>query len=106
PPEVLEAPAEPAHVRAAVQLERTAPALPEMAAAAQTDAAPGFPSTVVSGAARIGSAPAPADGSPLPVPAGNGAVVGTWEQGLESEAQKLLAGGQPEVWDALTRRFE
>ena len=23
-----------------------------------------------------------------------------------TEAQKLLAGGQPEVWDALTRRFE
>ena len=31
---------------------------------------------------------------------------GSWEQGLETEAQKLLAGGQPEVWDALTRRFE
>jgi two-component system, NtrC family, nitrogen regulation response regulator GlnG len=30
----------------------------------------------------------------------------TWEQALEVEAQKLLAGGQPEVWDALTRRFE
>ncbi|MCE1192234.1 MAG: nitrogen regulation protein NR(I) [Acidovorax sp.] len=30
----------------------------------------------------------------------------TWEQALETEAQKLLAGGQPEVWDALTRRFE
>jgi two-component system nitrogen regulation response regulator GlnG len=31
---------------------------------------------------------------------------GTWEQALENEAQKLLLGGQPEVWDALTRRFE
>ena len=31
---------------------------------------------------------------------------GTWEQALESEANKLLLGGQPEVWDALTRRFE
>ncbi len=30
----------------------------------------------------------------------------TWEQALETEAQRLLAGGQPEVWDALTRRFE
>ena len=40
---------------------------------------------------------------------GIAATVGTaatWEQALETEAQKLLAGGQPEVWDALTRRFE
>ena len=28
------------------------------------------------------------------------AVVQSWEHALESEAQKLLAGGQPEVWDA------
>ncbi|GAA4417923.1 nitrogen regulation protein NR(I) [Acidovorax lacteus] len=30
----------------------------------------------------------------------------TWESGLETEAQKLLAGGHAEVWDILTRRFE
>ncbi|WP_375576517.1 nitrogen regulation protein NR(I) [Paracidovorax oryzae] len=29
-----------------------------------------------------------------------------WEHALEAEAQKLLATGQPEVWDVLTRRFE
>ena len=29
-----------------------------------------------------------------------------WEQSLEVEAQRMLIGGQPEVWDALTRRFE
>lgn len=29
-----------------------------------------------------------------------------WEQSLELEAQRLLSGGQPEVWDALTRKFE
>jgi two-component system, NtrC family, nitrogen regulation response regulator GlnG len=29
-----------------------------------------------------------------------------WEQSLECDAQKLLASGQPDVWDALTRRFE
>jgi len=34
------------------------------------------------------------------------AAAHSWEQALETEAQKLLAGGQPEVWDALTRRFE
>ncbi|MFT4242701.1 MAG: nitrogen regulation protein NR(I) [Acidovorax sp.] len=54
---------------------------------------------------------APADEPPSSVAAiappplvGSGGI--TWEQGLESEAQKLLAGGQSEVWDALTRRFE
>ena len=29
-----------------------------------------------------------------------------WEQGLIDEAQSLLAAGQHDVWDALTRRFE
>ena len=35
-----------------------------------------------------------------------GAGVGDWERWLEAEAQKLLASGHTEVWDALTRRFE
>ncbi|MCW8188098.1 helix-turn-helix domain-containing protein, partial [Verminephrobacter eiseniae] len=30
----------------------------------------------------------------------------SWEEILEIEAQKLLAGGQSQLWDALTRRFE
>ncbi|WP_348682310.1 nitrogen regulation protein NR(I) [Acidovorax soli] len=29
-----------------------------------------------------------------------------WEQALEAEVQTLLAGGQSDVWDVLTRRFE
>ena len=29
-----------------------------------------------------------------------------WELALEDEAQRLLQDGQPQVWDALTRRFE
>ncbi len=29
-----------------------------------------------------------------------------WELPLEDEAQRLLQGGQPQVWDVLTRRFE
>ena len=36
----------------------------------------------------------------------NAAGNGGWEHALETEAQKLLAGGQTEVWDVLTRRFE
>lgn len=30
----------------------------------------------------------------------------TWEEGLEAEAQALLATGRSDVWDVLTRRFE
>jgi two-component system nitrogen regulation response regulator GlnG len=30
----------------------------------------------------------------------------TWESGVERDALTLLGAGQPEVWDALTRRFE
>ena len=30
----------------------------------------------------------------------------TWEEGLEVEAQTLLASGRSDVWDVLTRRFE
>lgn len=49
------------------------------------------------------SAAAPAM-SPLPVvPALAGMA---WEQGLQAEAQVMLDEGRPDVWDALTRRFE
>jgi two-component system nitrogen regulation response regulator GlnG len=34
------------------------------------------------------------------------AGTGGWEHALEAEVQRLLAGGQAEVWNALTRRFE
>jgi two-component system, NtrC family, nitrogen regulation response regulator GlnG len=37
-------------------------------------------------------------------PAGDGAA--SWEQGLQAEAQALLADGRHDVWDVLTRRFE
>jgi two-component system nitrogen regulation response regulator GlnG len=33
-------------------------------------------------------------------------VGGTWETGLEAEALSLLAAGNTDVWDVLTRRFE
>jgi len=38
--------------------------------------------------------------------AADGAAGADWEHSLEAEAQKLLASGHIEVWDALTRRFE
>ncbi len=42
------------------------------------------------------------------VPAGSSfPVVGAdWESGVEREASQMLAAGQVDVWDALTRRFE
>jgi two-component system, NtrC family, nitrogen regulation response regulator GlnG len=41
-----------------------------------------------------------------PQPARNGAAAGDWRVGLEQEASRLLQDGVPEVWDALTRKFE
>ena len=34
------------------------------------------------------------------------AGAGGWETGLEAETQALLADGQPDIWDQLSRRFE
>ncbi|WP_440108804.1 nitrogen regulation protein NR(I) [Acidovorax sp. BL-A-41-H1] len=63
--------------------------------------------------AHSGSA-ASADAAGLALSAGDMAVAPAiaahgnngWEHSLELEAQRLLSGGQPEVWDALTRKFE
>ncbi len=43
--------------------------------------------------------------SALAMPAGNVAS-GDWLGGLEQEARQMLQSGAPEVWDALTRKFE
>ena len=61
-------------------------------------------SGVVAGQGSAGIQPPIADIALAAVP--GGLSIGGWEQLLEVEAQKLLAGGQPEVWDALMRRFE
>jgi two-component system nitrogen regulation response regulator GlnG len=34
------------------------------------------------------------------------AASSTWQTGLEQEALALLNGGQTDVWDVLSRRFE
>lgn len=121
PPEVLEAPAyqmpvradQPATVPAVAHVAPVVSALPaELVGGIHPAAlAPSTPSVGASAAAVTGAALAGAtswsvaDAHAAPV-AGAGNTVNTWEQALEAEAQKLLAGGQPEVWDALTRRFE
>jgi len=49
--------------------------------------------------------PEPAAAAPRqPVAAAPGATA--WEAGLEAEAMEMLMRGQPDVWDALTRRVE
>ena len=81
---------------------------PEVLEATPHSAAPlqGVTDEVAAGATSVPAPalpPAPAGTRTDPVTA---VGVHSWEQALEAEAQKLLAGGQPEVWDALTRRFE
>ncbi|MCW5231544.1 nitrogen regulation protein NR(I) [Verminephrobacter eiseniae] len=110
PPEVLEAPAH--------QAAHHPPAWMEQIGHASEPAA--VPATA------IGPPPAePQEALPPPVPAtvaGNAPAMpafaatspqrendghrASWEEILEIEAQKLLAGGQSQLWDALTRRFE
>ncbi len=118
PPEVLEAPVYQPPVRAAAGAEPAAtvtsmPVAPLAAVVpvAQAPAAPQPPVDMVGGLHPAAPVPAP---MPAAVPSWSAdtaaaapvATAFSWEQALETEAQKLLAGGQPEVWDALTRRFE
>ncbi|MCO5358268.1 nitrogen regulation protein NR(I) [Acidovorax kalamii] len=118
PPEVLEAPVYQPPVRATPGAEpaATVTSMPVAPLAAvvpvvQAPAAPQPPAEMVGGLHPAGPVPA---SMPAAVPswsadaavAAPAATAHSWEQALEAEAQKLLAGGQPEVWDALTRRFE
>ncbi|MFY3383017.1 nitrogen regulation protein NR(I) [Paracidovorax sp. MALMAid1276] len=131
PPEVLEAPLYQPVRHGAQTADATAAAHSPVAAAPAAVFAPAPATSERVGAALpVGAVPAPAisagstavggdaaqpaywSGTPgtpeMAAPAASSAagVAHSWEQALETEAQKLLAGGQPEVWDALTRRFE
>ena len=124
PPEVLDAPVQAAQSGAPADPApgaATAEAPPRSADPASAPASPAFPWAGVGSAAATGAAVAAATGGALPTgddgvstaSAGAGTAatpaVGPgpgWEHSLEAEAQRMLLGGQPEVWDALTRRFE
>jgi len=101
PPEVLSAPAS--------ALAPAALSLPEAIAEppAPSDAAPTLEATAARGDCAVpvlaGAAVAGVPGLAWPQPP---VVGGGWETGLEAEALSLLAGGQADVWDVLTRRFE
>ncbi|RQO81316.1 nitrogen regulation protein NR(I) [Acidovorax sp. FJL06] len=118
PPEVLEAPVYQPSARAGgsgadASAVVTAMPVAPIAAASPSELVGGLhpaaaPPAGMAGAGLASAAATPswstADATPAPVAAA--VVACSWEQALETEAQKLLAGGQPEVWDALTRRFE
>ena len=112
PPEVLEAPVYQPPVRATAGAEPAAATVTSMPVAPLAPVAP-----VAQPAPELVGGLHPAAPVSTPVPASAPAAAASWsadavaaaqswEQALETEAQKLLAGGQPEVWDALTRRFE
>ncbi len=120
PPEVLDAPLiqpQPLNGGAAAPAGLAAPDQPqpagtshaaEYAPAAPVPAAPAFAQGGSPGAYAAPAAPVQhpvADGVPTSPGAAAGVQAG-WEQALEAEAQRMLQGGQAEVWDALTRRFE
>lgn len=113
PPEVLEAPVFQAPARAAVaDGHAVAPqpviAMPVAAIAPAPEMVGGLHAVAPSAPQFVAAAPAAAwaaDTMAAPATQASSPVL-SWEQALEAEAQKLLSGGQPEVWDALTRRFE
>nr|WP_296016119.1 nitrogen regulation protein NR(I) [uncultured Acidovorax sp.] len=118
PPEVLEAPIYAAPQRPVAEpMAGAGSSSPVFAMPSSPAPASLQPPEPVSAVGAVGAMP-PASMPPVipvaevapPAAGGHGSVpqspAGTWEQALENEAQKLLLGGQPEVWDALTRRFE
>ena len=111
PPEVLEAPVFQAPARATLaDGHAVAPppviAMPVAAIAHPPEMVGGLHAVAPSAPQFVAAAPAAAWAADTAAPAVSASPVLSWEQALEAEAQKLLSGGQPEVWDALTRRFE
>ena len=76
-------------------------ASPVAAAPAALAVADGLPSPLQSAAGVAADVPPPAVSA---TPAVAAAV--HWLAGLEQDARAMLQAGQPEVWDALTRKFE
>jgi two-component system nitrogen regulation response regulator GlnG len=121
PPEVqaVGAPAAPAVAAVAAALTQTS-GLEEALARAQADrlAQPPHAGTLAQAspfaalgqaglaASRVPSADMAGAAAASAVLATGGAAAGSWEQGLEAEAQALLATGRQDVWDELSRRFE
>ncbi|MDT0139587.1 nitrogen regulation protein NR(I) [Acidovorax sp. PRC11] len=128
PPEVLEAPIASDHAATGLEVrgEALAPSSGAGDGAVASSVAPGPrderlaawpPGLAAAGQGQVpgsssgfASAGSVAIAAAVPVPPGVPGVavsdLAGWEPALEAEAQKLLAAGQAEVWDVLTRRFE
>ena len=83
------------------ELQSLPAASPIAAAPAALAVADGLPSPLQSAAGVAADVPPPAVSA---TPAVAAAV--HWLAGLEQDARAMLQAGQPEVWDALTRKFE
>jgi two-component system, NtrC family, nitrogen regulation response regulator GlnG len=85
-------------------------AVPGAAAATSVPAASAHDATVstfTAAGAATPPPPLPAPGDPMPAhTAVTVAGASDWETGVEIEASQLLAAGQTDVWEAMTRRFE
>ena len=79
-------------------------AVPGAGPMASADASATATASAAAGLAHGGMSPPIADFASAAHPLAASPL--NWEQSLEVEAQKLLASGQADVWDALTRRFE
>ena len=64
------------------------------------------PVVPIEAAAPMAAAPASAAPAVVAAPSVAPAADADWLSGLELEARQLLQAGSPEVWDALTRKFE
>jgi two-component system nitrogen regulation response regulator GlnG len=115
PPEVLESPIDKAPQASTRTVAAPAPVAATVAERPEPlDAAPALASAsgAVSAGAVAVAVPVVAPGGTAVLAVAEGAAQlpaagnGGWEHALEAEVQRLLAGGQAEVWNALTRRFE
>jgi len=78
-------------------LGATSVAVPDQPTVWSAGAEPAAEPVVPAAFGGVGALAAPVPASP---------AIASWEQGLEAEAQALLAAGRHDVWDELARRFE
>ena len=92
PAQVIEAKDLPPELMGGEAPSATVPAVP-------AEAPPSAPATAVASLPPVAAA---TNGGAAPLMAADG----DWLSGLELEARQMLQAGAPEVWDALTRKFE
>ena len=103
PPELADDPAVVLPVRSAVI---GTPALSEAAEGSRAGAIDAAATHVAAAEPHLGSAPAPAVEVARAAPIASAPTAANWLAGLELDARARLQAGEPEVWEALTRKFE